>query len=719
MTTPTVADGAVTAAVPEGVPRPSRLRSRAPLAVRILVLAVTYVVTAKLGLLLAVPPGVATPVWPPTGISLAALLLFGTRLWPGVALGAFAANVQPGIPLTAVVVISIGNTLEAVVGAYLLRRVAGFRSINSVRDVLALAAFGGLVSTTVSATFGVTALLATGTISASEYSFQWRVWWLGDAMGDLLVAPFILAWAGNVPRTLGAKRLAEGVALAVAIGVVTWASFVSAQLPYSYALFPLLIWSALRFRQRGVTAAGLFVTVVAIWTTLEGISTFEGISMADSLLTLQALASLVAVTSLVIAAAIRERELAEQRLREEAAAIRLLQRVAVASNEAATFEQAVHAAVDEICTHAGLPMGHAYLRGSDGELRSAYVWQVDQRKPLPKLKEHVIGAVIEPGVGLAGRAVVSGRPVRVGSTGDPSVSEGEASIMTAVPVAGLPAASVKSGPWAGVALPLSAGEEVVAVLEFFSHEPIPADHLLLRVADPLTNQLRRVVERERHEDLQRRLLATTSHEIRTPLTLIGGFASMLLEDWDKHSEASRRDLLERVVRHSQELHRLVENLLTSYRIDEGYLEAHPEATDVVALAKTVLRDLELHQVEVVAPSGLQVVADPAHLRLILVNFLTNAVKYGRPPVAMRIDPADSAVEIRIQDCGEGVPSSFLPQLFQRFARPNHRTEGTPSIGLGLSIARELARIQGGDTWYEPNMPSGACFALRLPAYRPT
>ncbi len=711
--TPAVGDEAVTASSRGHTPRPSG-RSRVDYAVRILGLAVAYVVAAKLGLLLAVPPGVATPVWPPTGISLAALLLLGTRFWPGVALGALAANLQPGVPLAAVAVISIGNTLEAVVGTLLLRRVARFRSIHRVRDVLALATLGALTSTIIAATLGVTALLATGTISGDEYLFQWRVWWLGDAMGDLLVAPFILAWARNLPRTLRPKRLAEGAVLTVAIGVVTWASFVSGQFAYSYALFPLLIWSALRFGSRGVTAAGLYVSVVAIWATLEGVPAFEGVSLADSLLMLQALASVVAVTSLVIAAAIRERELAEERLREEAAAIGLLQRVAVASNEAATFEQAIRTAVQEICTRTGLPVGHAYLPDSGGQLRASGMWHVDQRSPLAKLKEHMTDAAVESGTGLAGRAVASGRPVRVDWTGD-AVAEGESPSVTEVAVARLPADAMSLGPWAGVALPLRAGEDVVAVLEFFSHEPIPANHVLLRVADPLANQLRRVVERERHEEFQRRLLATTSHEIRTPLALILGFAVMLLEDWDNRSEASRRDLLEQVVHHSQELQRLVENLLTTARIDEGYLEAHPEATDVAALVMTVVRDLGLADVEVVAPAGLKVIADPAHLRLILVNYLTNASKYGRPPVTIGIAAVDSTVEIRVQDCGQGIPNEFLPKLFQPFATTTRNHSGTPSIGLGLSIARELARLQGGDTWYEPNEPSGACFGVRLPA----
>src|SRR5262249_62073153 len=122
-------------------------------AVKIAVLAGAYYGTAKLGLDLAFETTSVTAVWPPTGIALAALLLWGYRLWPGVALGAFLANSWTGIPLYAVLGITLGNTLEALAGAYLLRRFAGFRpSLERVRDVIALAALAAILSTTVSAT---------------------------------------------------------------------------------------------------------------------------------------------------------------------------------------------------------------------------------------------------------------------------------------------------------------------------------------------------------------------------------------------------------------------------------------------------------------------------------------------------------------------------------------------------------------------------------------
>ena len=169
--------------------------------VAIALLAAAYYGAAKLGLSFAFETASVTAIWPPTGLALAALVLFGHRLWPGVALGAFLANSWTGIPLMATVGITTGNTLEAVVGAYLLHRVANFRpTLDRVRDVLALVILAGAVSTAISATIGVASLAAT-TDEVDSFASVWRTWWLGDMGGDLLIAPFLLVAATWWPYT--------------------------------------------------------------------------------------------------------------------------------------------------------------------------------------------------------------------------------------------------------------------------------------------------------------------------------------------------------------------------------------------------------------------------------------------------------------------------------------------------------------------------------------
>jgi integral membrane sensor domain MASE1 len=184
-------------------------------AAQILVLAVVYYLTAEFGLSLEVAFGNATPVWAPTGISLAALLIFGPHLWPGIAIGAFAANAATGIPLATAAIIAAGNTLEAIIGRYLLRRADFDIRLERGRDVIALVVLGAVVSTTASATIGAASLFVSGEITASQIDFTWQLWWLGDAMGNLLVAPALLAWLSRPHRPAPGTRL-EGVALALA-----------------------------------------------------------------------------------------------------------------------------------------------------------------------------------------------------------------------------------------------------------------------------------------------------------------------------------------------------------------------------------------------------------------------------------------------------------------------------------------------------------------------
>jgi two-component system, NarL family, sensor histidine kinase FusK len=160
-------------------------------------LAVIYIVGGKLGLGLSSVEGIVTLVWPPTGIALAALLLFGYRLWSGVFLGAFLVNLSTGAPLAAVIGISIGNTLEAVAGVYLLRSVVGFRhSLERLQDVLNLVS-AVVISAIVGATIGTASLGLTGVIPWAAYGSTWWVWWLGDALGALVVAPVLLTWGTN------------------------------------------------------------------------------------------------------------------------------------------------------------------------------------------------------------------------------------------------------------------------------------------------------------------------------------------------------------------------------------------------------------------------------------------------------------------------------------------------------------------------------------------
>ena len=290
---------------------------------RIAVVAVAYLVAANVGLQLDAVAGFATLVWPASGIALAALLLGGYRLWPAVALGAFAANALAGAPLLTAIGIAVGNTAAAIAGAWLLLRMRDFRrSLERPRDVVALIVFAAGISTTIAASVGVGSLLASGIIAADRIAETWRAWWVGDLIGDLLIAPLILAWATYAPSRVPRDRALETVLLAVAslisLVLVFGMPGMSAETARGreYLLFPPLIWAALRFGVRGAITGVVTVAAVAIAATAVGSGPFIRPELHNSLLALQAFMGVSGATFLIFGATISDKKRTENELRE-------------------------------------------------------------------------------------------------------------------------------------------------------------------------------------------------------------------------------------------------------------------------------------------------------------------------------------------------------------------------------------------------------------------
>jgi integral membrane sensor domain MASE1 len=289
-------------------------------AAKIALIAGAYYGAAKVGLDLAFATGSVTAIWPPTGIALAALVLLERSVWPGVALGAFLANAWTGVPLVTVLGITCGNTLEGVVGAHLLRRVGFMPSLERVRDVLALVALAAVGSTAIAATIGVGSLIVGDEVPIDEFGSVWRVWWLGDMGGALLVAPLIMAAAAQWPFDRVPGRAIEAIVLGAA--VVGLSVFVFQQeTNLAYLVFPLLVWAATRFWQPGATAASLAVAAIAVYYTANDDGPFLRSNPDDSLLLAQTYFGVTGFTVLLLAAVITERRRAEETVEQIAAAL--------------------------------------------------------------------------------------------------------------------------------------------------------------------------------------------------------------------------------------------------------------------------------------------------------------------------------------------------------------------------------------------------------------
>jgi PAS domain S-box-containing protein len=277
----------------------------------IALLAALYYVAAKIGLRLAYLHGSVTALWPPVGVGIAALVLYGTRLWPGIFIGDLLVG-DYSSPLGTVLGQTVGNTLEVLVAAVLLRRLIGSSTgLERVGDVFALVA-AAAVGTLISASFGATSLRLGDVIAAHEFEEVWRTWWLSDFSGALVVTPLILTWATRGLRGLSRWDVAEGGALLTALVLL---AELPSQRDVPYVVFPVLIWAALRFGPRGAATALVVVSSLTVWNTAHNAGPFVRESITDSLLSSQLFLATAALTSLVLAAVTAERTRADEALR--------------------------------------------------------------------------------------------------------------------------------------------------------------------------------------------------------------------------------------------------------------------------------------------------------------------------------------------------------------------------------------------------------------------
>lgn len=284
-------------------------------------LAVVYLVAAKLGLLFALVHGSVSLVWPPAGIAIASLVIWGIPVLPGVAIGAFAANVASGGSWLFPLVAALGNSGEALLGAVLLQRVLRFRcELMRVRDILGIPLFAA-ISATVAATAGASALWYGGGVGSSAFLRTWFHWWLGDTVGMIVVAPVVFTLkAYGVPKAVSASRAFEAAALMAALflgglalfGVVfpTWPAL-------SILILPLLILVAFRFTLREVAFANMFVAIGAAIGAGRTFGMSHPDILARGLLTLSVLLLVSCLTTQLLGAILAQWRRTEKALRAE------------------------------------------------------------------------------------------------------------------------------------------------------------------------------------------------------------------------------------------------------------------------------------------------------------------------------------------------------------------------------------------------------------------
>lgn len=305
-------------------------------------LAALYTISAQFGFALAGANPNVTAYWPPTGIAVAALLLCGSRVWPGIALGAFIANVTHGANPFLALAFTVGNTLAPLASAAILRRLRFDTKLPRIKDVMLLLFVGAPVPMVISATFGTLSLVINGQVASSAFAHTWSVWWIGDTMGVVLVAPLLLSFMASRFRdsTLG-KHPFEAAGI-LALTLATSEYTVRNGPGVRFVVLPVALWAAVRLEQQG---AALIVALLATFGVVHA-AHHAGPGLLDSnILVQQGLNATIAGMLLSFAAVARERRRAQTELANFAA--ELEQRVAARTEDLAIANEQLEREVAE------------------------------------------------------------------------------------------------------------------------------------------------------------------------------------------------------------------------------------------------------------------------------------------------------------------------------------------------------------------------------------
>ena len=661
----------------------SRMRTLGSYCVRILLTFAAYFVAGKIGLSTPFTSHNISPVWPASGVALSAVLLFGYRIWPGIAAAAFLVN-RAAIPHLAAAGLACGNTLAALTAAFLLRRITNFDvSLSRLRDLLGLIAYAALGSTTVSASIGVAVLFTTRVHPWSGALSAWVIYWLGDAMGVLLVGPLLL----TLPRLLKICRSPRAVELAlllVLLSMTCFAIFSDQQvLPVklhvlAFAVFPFVLWAAIRFGVSGCALSTLLIAVIATTETALGSGPFAQNTPLTNALLLQAFFGVLSVSGLALAAVIAERENLEsereQLIREQVLREARLQLAAIVESSA---DAIISEDMDGRITHWNHGAEQLYGYSSEEMLGKSVTLLV------PPARTDELAQIM--------RRLRNGERIKDYET----VRQKKGGTRVDVSLSAAPIVD-GTGKVVGAA----------AIARDISGRKQAED--ALRKAEKLS--------------ATGRLAAAIAHEINNPLESLTNLVYLL-----HRSESLDDTALQYLGLAQQELQRAAH--VTKQMLAFHRQSSNPAPVSLGEVLDNVLEfygsPIKNHQISVVRryETGTTLFVFPEEIRQVFANLIRNAIEAVPPQGTIMLHVFGSrqwggderqGARIIVADTGPGISAENRERIFEPF----FTTKGEAGTGLGLWISSGIVAKHGGSIQVRSSTRagrSGTVFNIFLPS----
>ncbi len=655
--------------------------------IEIALLASVYFATAQLGQVFAIPPGNVTPVWVPSGLIIAALLLRGYWLWPGIFLGAFFGNVCAYFDFENMSNIAesafsgsmngMGDALCALAAVWLIKRFTlRVKQPTQVRQLTYLTLFGSIMAGTISAVFGVSGLMLSDFIAANDYWSVFITWWVGDSAGVLLFTPLLLRWR--------AWQSWQWFKLLTLIELLFFTALLLLTIMFSLGLLPtgldlrfppavvlpILLLSVFRYPYHITLAFVLLTATLLLLTTVEGLGTFANQDQNTALLQIQMFLFPLVLTILFLLAN-REDRLATSRALEESR-----------EYNRTLFEELPLGLA--LCDMSGrlIDVNQEYAdilgRSIKDTLQLTY-WQITPEKYAAKEDEQLQSLTETGRYGPYDKEYLhkDGLFVPVRLTGRLITINGQQYI------------------WSSVE-DITVEKETQRNLELARKQAIEA------------NRAKTV------------FLSSISHELRTPLNAILGF-TQYLESISENPDARQKKALGEIRNGGEHLLHLINELLDLTQIEAGKLIVNPQPTPLKPVIADCYNFIEhsatANNLELIFEQKIDywVNTDALRLKQILLNFLSNAVKYNseRGRVELACTQKNNLLRISVYDTGPGIDQNTMASIVKPFERAGAEKSAIQGTGIGLALCKQLASLLNIEIGVNSEPGSGSEFWLDL------